>query len=295
MLYDWDKLRIFHAVALAGSLTKAGQMLHLSQSAISRQISDLEAHLNVILFTRHTRGLVLTEQGELLQKATQDMIAKLREAQTLLTENRNEPSGLLRVTATHSIGTMIIAPRLSDFQKKYPKINLSLILDDREYDLAMREADIALRIFPSRLTENLIRRHFLRISLNLYAHPDYLATHGTPEKLSDLDHHALLAFPDEGIHIKENPNWFLSAEVPLGEQRRTHIRVNSFHALVGLVLQKEGIACLPNYFEKSHPELVQVLPHIAVPQNDLFFVYTDVMRHALKVIAFRDYLLDALN
>ena len=74
---DWDKLRVFQAAAEAGSFTHAGERLHLSQSAVSRQISSLEESLNVALFHRHARGLILTEQGEVLLSTTKDVFTKL--------------------------------------------------------------------------------------------------------------------------------------------------------------------------------------------------------------------------
>src|SRR5579875_248335 len=83
---DWDKLRVFHAVAEAGSFTHAGEVLNLSQSAVSRQISALEESLNVPLFHRHARGLILTEQGELLFRTVQDVMLKLDAVRSHLTD-----------------------------------------------------------------------------------------------------------------------------------------------------------------------------------------------------------------
>ena len=97
---DWDKLRIFHAVAEAGSFTHAGESLNLSQSAVSRQISALEESLNVSLFHRHARGLILTEQGELLYRTAHEVFAKLAMAEAQLSESKDRPKGQLKVTTT---------------------------------------------------------------------------------------------------------------------------------------------------------------------------------------------------
>ena len=99
-MMDWDKLRIFHAVAEAGSFTHAGELLNLSQSAVSRQISALEESLNVPLFHRHARGLILTEQGELLYRTAHEVFAKLAMAEAQLERKKaNQPSGWLRSSA----------------------------------------------------------------------------------------------------------------------------------------------------------------------------------------------------
>ena len=123
---DWDKLRIFHAAAEAGSFTHAGEALSISQSAVSRHISALERDLNVPLFHRHARGLVLTEQGELLYRTAQDVFSKLAAAQILLADSRGKPSGELRVTTTMAFGMAWLTPRLHEFMKLYPDIDTAV-------------------------------------------------------------------------------------------------------------------------------------------------------------------------
>ena len=105
---DWDKLRIFHAAAEAGSFTHAGDTLRMSQSAVSRQVSALEKDLRVALFHRHARGLVLTEQGDMLYRTASEILSKLATAETLLTDATTKPAGDLRVTAPTGLGTVWI-------------------------------------------------------------------------------------------------------------------------------------------------------------------------------------------
>src|SRR6266436_9502747 len=112
MAMDWDKLRVFHAVAEAGSFTHAGEALNLSQSAVSRQISALEQELKVPLFHRHARGLILTEQGELLYRTAHDVFIKLAAARIKLSDSREKPDGELKVTTTVGIGVHWLTPRL---------------------------------------------------------------------------------------------------------------------------------------------------------------------------------------
>ena len=159
---DWDKLRIFHSVADAGSLTHAGESLHLSQSAVSRQIRALEESLGVTLFHRHARGLILTEQGELLFDATSDMSKKLDNAEARIRDSEDEVYGELKVTTTVGFGTLWLAPRLPQLYEKYPDLNVELMLEERVLDLPMREADVAIRMKePSQA--DLIRKRLLTV------------------------------------------------------------------------------------------------------------------------------------
>ncbi len=107
---DWDKLRIFHAAAQAGSFTHAGEALHMSQSAVSRQVSALEAELGVPLFHRHARGLIPTEQGELLYRTAREVLQKLETVQSRLTDTKEKPTGTLRVTTTVGLGSTCSPP-----------------------------------------------------------------------------------------------------------------------------------------------------------------------------------------
>src|SRR5256885_2892602 len=143
MSMDWDKLRVFHAVAEAGSFTHAGEALNLSQSAVSRQISALEESLSVPLFHRHARGLILTEQGELLFRTAREVFAKLAMSESLISESKDRPRGPLQATPTVTVGSTWRAPRMHSFVDLYPEIQVSVVVDDSELDLSMREADVA--------------------------------------------------------------------------------------------------------------------------------------------------------
>ena len=165
---DWDKLRIFHAVADAGSLTHAGETLHLSQSAVSRQVRGLEESLDATLFHRHARGLILTEQGELLFEATRAMTKRLDAASARIRDSEDEVFGELRVTTTTGFGTLWLAPRLPQLYEKYPDLNVELMLEERVLDLPMREADVAIRMKePSQA--DLIRKRLMTVEMRLYA------------------------------------------------------------------------------------------------------------------------------
>src|ERR1700757_5080455 len=170
---DWDKLRVFHAVAEAGSFTHAGDTLNLSQSAVSRQISALEEALQVPLFHRHARGLILTEQGEALNRTVREVFAKLAMTEALLTESREKPAGRLKVTTTVGFGSSWLAERLQAFLEAYPDVSISLLLEDSDLDLAMREADVAIRMHPPKQPD-LVQLHLMTIEYQVCASPEYL-------------------------------------------------------------------------------------------------------------------------
>jgi DNA-binding transcriptional LysR family regulator len=287
---DWDKLRVFHAVASAGSFTHAGETLNLSQSAVSRQISALEESLDVPLFHRHARGLILTEQGDLLYNTARDVFSKLAITEAQLTESRERPQGPLTVTTTISFGTLWLTPALHEFIDLYPEIQISVILDDGELDLAMREADVAIRLSPPRQPD-LVQRHLLDLQFNIYASPDYLARHGTPMTPEELDHHRIIIYGDTPRPPVGSVNWLMHAGAKPDHPRRPVLRVNNLYGMYLAALSGVGIAALPNYFSKQSGGLVQILPEIKGPTVETFFVYPEELRHSMRIAVFRDFLL----
>ena len=213
---DWDKLRVFHAVAEAGSFTHAGESLNLSQSAVSRQISALEESLSVPLFHRHARGLILTEQGELLFRTAREVFAKLSMAEGLISESKDRPKGPLKITTTVAFGSSWLTPRMREFLDLYPDIQVTLVIDDSELDLSMREADVAIRMSPPRQPD-LIQRHLVSVPSHVYAAPDYIKKHGMPQQAEDLDKHRLIVYGEDARPPVQNVNWLLD----VGREART--------------------------------------------------------------------------
>ncbi len=282
---DWDKLRIFHAVADAGSLTHAGDQLHLSQSAVSRQIRALEESLNATLFHRHARGLILTEQGELLFDATRAMVKRLDAATARIRDSEEEVFGELRVTTTIGFGTLWLAPRLPKLFKIYPDLNIDLMLEERVLDLPMREADVAIRMKePSQA--DLIRKRLMMINMCLFATRKYLDERGTPEAMEDLSQHRILC---------QNPR---SAQVGAGatlvSELMTYdipslLTVNNYYGVLQGVLNNLGIGVLPDYLGLDFPELVRVLPEVQSSDVPVFLAYPEELRHSQRIKAFRDF------
>lgn len=286
---DWDKLRIFHAAAAAGSFTHAGESLGLSQSAVSRQVSALEHDLETPLFHRHARGLLLTEQGDLLYRTVQEVMLKLDAARTRLSETRDKPHGELRITTTVGFGANWLTPRLGEFMELYPDVRVRVILSDDELDLSMREADIALRMRePSQ--PDLIRRRLFTVHYHLYASPDYLKRHGQPRVVEDLERHRILGYGVQTSNFLNNLNAALTLGRETKNPRVPTLSVNNINALRKAVDNGVGIAVLPDYMIEDNSGLVQLLPQAVTPELECYLVYPEEMKSVARVQVFRDFL-----
>lgn len=290
---DWDKLRVFHAVADAGSFTHAGETLRLSQSAISRQISSLEDSINAPLFHRHARGLVLTEQGELLYRTVREISTKLNSTEALIAESKNKPEGPLLVTSTVGLGSTWLTPRIRDFIELYPEIEVTLIVNDAELDLTMREADVAIRMSPP-TQPDLIRRQLMTIHVHVYGSPDYLKRFGIPKSPQDLDNHHLVVFGDNPPAAFADVNWLLDRGADPDRQRRPVFRVNSVYGIYRAVRSGLGLAALPDYMVQRDSNLVQVLPELEGPRLESYFVYPEALRNSARVGVFREFLIQKI-
>jgi len=287
---DWDKLRVFHAVAEAGSFTHAGDTLHLSQSAVSRQIGGLEQSLNTPLFHRHARGLILTEQGEVLHRAVREIFGRLSEAEALIAESKAKPQGALRVTTTVGLGSMWLTPRIGEFLEIYPEIAMTLIVDDANLDLNPREADIAIRmVAPTQ--PDLIQRRLMTVRFHVYAAPSYLKKHGIPKTVDDLDRHGIVVYSEDPRPPFQNSNWLLMQGVTDGATRLPVFQVNNVYGIFRAVQSGLGLAALPDYLVPRGSNLVRVLPELEGPSLEAYFVYPEALRHSARVTVFRDFLI----
>jgi DNA-binding transcriptional LysR family regulator len=288
-MLDWDKLRIFFAVAQAQSLTRGGESLGLSQSAVSRQISALEDSLHVTLFHRHARGLLLTEQGEILYQTVADVFNRLSATETALMESKDRPKGPLKVTAPVALGTLWLTPLLSEFMDMYPDIQVTLIVDDRELDLSMREADVALRLSPAKQPD-LIQRTLMTIHNSLFASHDYLRKYGIPSTVEELDRHRLIAF-GEGTRLPfAEINWLLRAGIKKGVERRATFRINSVFGILQALEAGMGIASLPDYVARGRTKITKILGDQQGPSAEAYLTYPVEMRNSKRVKVFRDFL-----
>ncbi|MCI2398798.1 LysR family transcriptional regulator [Aliiroseovarius subalbicans] len=287
---DWDKLRIFHAVADAGSLTHAGDALHLSQSAVSRQIRALEESLNATLFHRHARGLILTEQGELLFDATSAMTQRLDAAVARIRDSKEEVFGELRVTTTTGFGSLWLAPRLPKLYEKYPDLKIDLMLEERVLDLPMREADVAIRMKePSQA--DLIRKRLMEVHMRLYAAPGYLESAGVPGNMEDLSDHRLICQNTSSAQVSAGSSF---VQELLTHNVQSLLTVNNYFGVLQAVLSGLGVGVLPDYVTQDFPDLVRVLPEVESRVIPVFLAYPEELRASKRIGAFRDFVTEEI-
>jgi DNA-binding transcriptional LysR family regulator len=287
---DWDKLRIFHAVADAGSLTHAGETLNLSQSAVSRQIRALEESLNATLFHRHARGLILTEQGELLFDATRAMSQRLDAAVARIRDSKEEVFGELRVTTTTGFGSLWLAPRLPKLYEQYPDLKIDLMLEERVLDLPMREADVAIRMKePSQA--DLVRKRLMSVNMRLYAMPVYLDAHGRPNRPEDLHDHRLICMNTTTAQVSAGASY---VQELLTHDVKSLLTVNNYFGVLQAVLNGLGIGVLPDYVVHDFPDLERVLPGSQSNEIPVFLAFPEELRHSKRVAAFRDFVTEEI-
>ncbi len=286
---DWDKLKVFHAAAEAGSFTHAGEQLGLSQSAVSRQVSALEQELSVALFHRHARGLILTEQGELLYRTAHEVFMKLEAARAKLTDSRERPHGDLKVTTTVGIGVHWLTPRLGEFVDLFPDIRIQLITTDEELDLAMREADVAIRLRQP-TQPDLIQRKLFSVRFHAYASPEYLKRFGTPRTIEDLDAHRVLLLGGQIPSYLQPTRWLVEVGRDSKGARTPHLSINNVLGILRAAQRGLGIAMLPDYLVEENGGLVQLFTESDPITLDAFFVYPEELKSVARVQAFRDFL-----
>lgn len=287
---DWDKLKVFHAAAEAGSFTHAGEQLGLSQSAVSRQVSALEHELHAPLFHRHARGLILTEQGELLYRTAHDVFMKLEAARTMLTDSRERPNGELRVTTTQGLGVHWLTPRLGEFLDLYPDIHVTLITTDEELDLAMREADVAIRLRQP-TQPDLIQRKLFSIHFHAYASPEYLKRFGTPRTPAELDEHRVIVLG--GLvpnYLQSGRNYLLTTSRDGKGPRTPWFTINNVLGLLRACQRGLGVAMLPDYLVEENGGLVQLFADTDQVAFDAYFVYPEELKSVARIQVFRDFL-----
>lgn len=289
---DWDKLKTFHAAAQAGSLTKAAEMLGLSQSAVSRQIAALEDDLGAALFHRHARGLIRTEPGNLLFEAAKEIAAKAAIAEARVQDARDEPCGELKVTAPTALGAIWLAPRLAEFHDQFPQIRIRLMLNDFELDLAGLEAEVGIRPWPS--TQNdLVQRKLLSVHQHLYASHDYVERRGMPQTASGLDDHAIIHYGPPQLAPIPGLDWAAKVGREAGQgPRPAVIEVNTIYGVMKAIEAGMGIGALPDYVARENSRLQRILPDLDGPDFEVYFVYPSELRGSRRIVAFRDFLIE---
>jgi DNA-binding transcriptional LysR family regulator len=283
-------LLAFVRTAELGSFVAAGRVLQISPSAVGKAVARLEKEVGVRLIQRSTRRMQLTEEGRQFHERCRRILDELDDARSLLAQSREEPRGLLRVSAP-VVGHHFLLPALPDFLAHHPNVELDLVFTDRSVDLIDDGIDIAIRSgdLPD---SGLVSRPLQSFQLGLWASPAYLKRRGMPSKLADLEHHTAVRFrhPNTGKLL----DWPLVDGVDRAELHiRTALACNHIEAVLGAALKGIGIVCLPDFLVRdmlADGRLVALLPdHVAATGR--FKALWNSTRHlSPKVRAFVDHL-----
>ena len=289
---DWDKLKIFHNVALDLNISEAAHKMNISHSSISRQVSALERELKVSLFKRHARGLTLTEQGKILFKTAHDIFGKIALTEAQLTDSKEKPAGPLTIAATVAFGTTWLAPRIEKFANSYPDIDISIIIENKYTDLAQGEADVALRLTePTQM--DLIRFPLYEFQFKIYSSPEYIEKYGIPKDVAELSKHKIVAF---GHNVEPSiPDVNCILDLLPKKKKVKVLYVSNMYGVMRAIGGGAGIGALPEYMKISSNNLVPILPDAKTPKAVIYFTYPSELKGSRKIAALRDFLVRETN
>jgi DNA-binding transcriptional LysR family regulator len=289
---DWDKLKIFHNVALDLNISEAANKMNISHSSISRQISSLERDLKVSLFQRHARGLSLTEQGKILFKTVHDIFGKIALTEAQLTDSKEKPTGSLKIAATVAFGTTWLAPRMTKFINSYPDIDVSIKIENKYTDLSQGEADVALRLKePTQM--DLIRFPLYEFQFKIYSSPEYIEKFGIPSDVKELSNHRIVAFGKDVEPSISDVNCILDL-IPKSKKYKV-LYISNMYGVMRAIAAGAGVGALPDYMKTTKNNLVPILPEANTPKAKIYFTYPSELKGSKKIEALRDFLVREVN
>jgi len=283
-------IEAFVRVAESGSFSKAAERLHSSKSAVSRQVSALEAELGARLLHRTTRALTLTEAGRSYFAQAARILADLAEANASVGELQAAPRGRLRVSAPMSFGFLHLAPAVPAFLDRYPDVELDMIMNDRFVDLVDEGFDMAVRI-GTLADSSLVARKLAPMRRTVCAAPAYLEKHGTPASPDDLKGHQCLCYSNVGM--AQEWRFVRPDGRPWPVEVHGRLHANNGDALRAVALRGFGLAALPSFLvgrDFQSGALVSVLEEFLPQDSAVHAVYPHARHLSPKVRAFVDFL-----
>lgn len=287
-------MRIFTSVVETGAFSRAADQLHLSTTATSRHVAELEKHLGAQLLQRSTRRLSLTEIGANYYERCRVILADVEEAETQAATQESQPRGVLRLSLPHSFGLRYVAPLIPEFCKRYPDLKVELNFSDRKIDLIEEGMDMAVRI-TAELKTTLVARKLADTGFICCASPAYLKAHGVPQHPEDLQQHNCLLYsysPTGDVWTFPHPG------KPVEIQVKGSVRANSGEMIRLAAINGLGLATLPVFMvcdEIREGRLQPVLADYPLPDKHIFAVYLPSARRSARVRAMTEFLWEALG
>jgi len=226
----------------------------------------------------------------MLYRTAHEVFMKLEAARTKLTDSRERPNGELKVSTTPGIGVHWLTPRLGEFLDLYPDIYITLITTDEELDLAMREADVAIRLRQP-TQPDLIQRKIFSVHFHAYASPDYLKRFGTPRTHEDLDKHRIIMLGGGQVPAHfSNRRWLVEVGREAKDARVPQLSINNVLGVLRACQRGLGVAMLPDYLVEENGGLVQLFGEADTVAVDAYFVYPEELKSVARIQVFRDFL-----
>ena len=249
----WDLYRTFLAVVRRGSYSAAARELGLTQPTAGRHIDALEKTLGTSLFTRSHRGLIPTGVALAIVPHAEAMAAAAAALHRTSSAEADDERGTVRVTAGQLVGHEVLPAILSTFCSRYPKIEVELTVSDHNEDLLRREADVAVRMARPK-QELLVARRIGMVEVGLFAHRQYAAAFGLPNRPEDLPGHRMIGFDREAHGVR-------SAGGVAGQLRREQFGFRCDSAAVQIAALRAGVGIGGYHVQlaRRDPNLLRVL------------------------------------
>jgi DNA-binding transcriptional LysR family regulator len=282
-MFDWNDLRYLLAIAREGSTLAAAKAIGVSQPTVQRRLAALEERIGRKLAEHHPAGYRLTELGKVLLPHAVDVERAVEAFQRQVTSAGEELTGTLRVTCPEGMASRLLAPVIEAFRQKHPELHVDLIMTDRRLDLAKGEAEVALRMHEPG-DASLVARRIANSPWAIFASQSYIGRYGRPERLEDLNQHAIVEFAGE-LAANHAALWLKS----IAPNATIAVRGNSMLGVVAAVRSGAGLAPLPMLLVASEDGLEPVLTSIPEIDSRLYLVMHADLQHTPRVRTFCDF------
>ena len=276
-MLDWDDLRFFLAIARHGSLSAAAKELHVAQSTVGRRLASLEGTLGVRLLNRTPDGYLPTLAGQDVRGQAERLEAEFLLLERSVGGRDTRLAGLVRVTCAETVTTHLLAPCLATLHRQHPDITIELLPSPRELSLSMREADISVRLRRSDQHDLVVRR-IGTVAFGLYASPDYLERHGSPDFEDGCPGHHLVT-QVEDLQDVTQADWLAA----LAPRARIALQTSNHEAAVAAAIHDGGLACLACFRADREDGLVRIAVPSPTPAAGMWLVVHRDNRHMHRI------------
>lgn len=261
-----DDIRLFVAVVQAGSLSQASALTGIPVSRLSRRLTQLEQSLGTQLINRGKKGVSLNELGERFFMHAQNMLQQANVAIGSIHTSLAKPTGLLKISAPVDLYYHVLSKHLDDYLRLYPDVSVDVNANQQKINMIQDGVDVALRVGAIE-NENVVAKHLFDLNFGIFATPEYLAKHGTPQTPYDLYQHQVVA---QSLSL---PWRFQLAQQMVEINPTGRVSCNDFLLVEQMISKGVGVGMLSTLMSRHHPHLVQVLTDWQIPSKPVSLIY----------------------